>query len=210
MGADDLGGTVELHGPVDPTRARCGVCGTIGIGFVADVRYFPGDGFAIGRPLLLCTRCRTLIATGNRFVLTSVITPELAERGRERVVTYLLHRVNRVMPAVAPPPELAALRADGFDLLDSFTGAVDEVAVAWPEDHRRTLADPYRDMSTQGTVWLVRSPWPSLTVGDVLELLWPWVERGGSDPEARRNRLAQVFAWDEAHATAWLDLCRNP
>lgn len=215
MGADEVEeARPRLHGPVDPTRAACGVCAAVGIGFVADLRYFPGDAFALPRPLLLCARCRTLIATGNRFVLGTVISPALAARGRDRVATYLLHRVDRVIPAAAPPPELEDLRAQGFEVLADLTDAIEESAAVWPPAHRTCLAGPQPDKSTPTSattdgVWLVRSPWPALALVEVFEMLWRWVERGAPDPAARLQRMAEVFTWSSAQASAWLDLSRD-
>jgi hypothetical protein len=56
-------------------------------------------------------------------------------------------------------------------------------------------------------VELVASPWPSLELTAVFSVLWSWVERD-RDPEATTTlvtgRAAEVLAWTEAQALAWL------
>jgi hypothetical protein len=63
------------------------------------------------------------------------------------------------------------------------------------------LDDPHSD----GRLWLVRSPWPTLTLEDSLNLLWTWVERDHAavDGDLWRQRVIEALQWDEATAAAW-------
>jgi hypothetical protein len=49
-------------------------------------------------------------------------------------------------------------------------------------------------------VWLVRSPWPMMTVADVIWIHWPWVEREPFEETDFAPRVAEVFAWSERQA----------
>jgi hypothetical protein len=64
-----------------------------------------------------------------------------------------------------------------------------------------------------GQCWVVRSPWPSIPVGEVVNLLWEWVfadhaSRSGqvnADDEAARRALVRQFlhadeAWVQTFA----------
>jgi hypothetical protein len=83
------------------------------------------------------------------------------------------------------PPGAAELRAAGFMPVEMLTGEF-EIAGVWPWQHRRSLPETREDWvedAVDGRFWLVRSPWPSVDVRDVVRLLWPWVEaREGRNP----------------------------
>jgi hypothetical protein len=62
-------------------------------------------------------------------------------------------------------------------------------------------------MVSNGTVWLVRSPWPPMSVADTLNVLWPILERDRSglrDEEERLDEARRVLHLTEAEARAVL------
>ena len=103
---------------------------------------------------------------------------------------------------------VADLRAQGFEPIEEHTGAI-EVAELWPEDHRRWVSETREawldDTNDDGRLWLVRSPWPSLSLPDALNVLWSWSERDQSrlTPQLWRQRLSEALAWDDATAADW-------
>ncbi|WP_375481456.1 hypothetical protein [uncultured Jatrophihabitans sp.] len=105
-------------------------------------------------------------------------------------------------------PHIVALYRSGFVDLDHLTGAVDELVPLWPSGHLRTVADERPNRWGDDTErHLVRSPWPSLSVDDVLDLLWRWVERDqdGLVDRVRAARITEVFGWTEERARTVLD-----
>jgi putative hydrolase of the HAD superfamily len=103
---------------------------------------------------------------------------------------------------------VAGLRAQGFEPIEEYTGAV-WVAQLWPEEHRRLVAETRRvwlnDVDSDGRLWLVRSPWPSLGLGESLNVVWSWVERDHPqlDEAMWRRRVSETLAWDETTAVEW-------
>jgi len=103
---------------------------------------------------------------------------------------------------------VVALRAQGFEPIEEYTGAV-WVGQLWPEDHRRWVAETrpvwLNDADSDKRLWLVRSPWSSLGLSDSLNVLWSWVERDHAqlDTQLFRQRVSEALAWDEATATEW-------
>lgn len=103
---------------------------------------------------------------------------------------------------------VAGLRAQGFEPIEDYTGAV-EVAHLWPDAHRRWVVETRPDWldgaGADGRLWLVRSPWPALSLRDSLNVLWSWVERDHAplDAELWRRRVSEALAWDEKTAADW-------
>lgn len=105
-------------------------------------------------------------------------------------------------------PGVAELRAQGFEPIESYTGAT-WVGRLWPEDHRRSVAETRSswldDPHSDGRLWLARSPWPAFTLEESLNLLWTWVERDHAalDEDLWRQRVVEALEWDAATATEW-------
>lgn len=76
---------------------------------------------------------------------------------------------------------VAGLRADGFMPIDELTGQL-ELALVWPEAHRRAVLDPRLEPAAadaiaglaDGVVYLVRSPWHSVSTEEAVKLLQRW------------------------------------
>ena len=99
------------------------------------------------------------------------------------------------------------LLAQGLKPIEEFTGAV-WVAQLWPENHRGWVPETrpvwLNDADSDGRLWLVRSPWPSLDLTDSLNVLWSWAERDAThDMEELRRRVSEALAWDEPTAVEW-------
>lgn len=111
-------------------------------------------------------------------------------------------------PAADDVAGVVDLRRQGFEPIEEYTGAV-EVARLWPEAHRRSVAETRPEWldggHPDGRLWLVRSPWPSLSLSECLNVLWSWVERDQPrlTQELWRQRVSEALAWDEAAAADW-------
>jgi hypothetical protein len=115
-------------------------------------------------------------------------------------------------PYESPGPDtvvgVAGLRTQGLVPIEEHTGAI-WVAQLWPEDHRRWVAETrpgwLNDADSDGRLWLIRSPWPSLSLTDCMNVLWTWSERDHAplDMELSRRRISEVLAWDETTAVEW-------
>lgn len=101
------------------------------------------------------------------------------------------------------PPGVAELVADGFTPLEDLTGDL-EIAAQWPESDRRAVPETRAGWDAlwhDGRCWLVRSPWTSIAVTDVIALLWQWIadhERpraGGvpADEDLEHQQLVRQF-----------------
>jgi hypothetical protein len=113
----------------------------------------------------------------------------------------------------APPgwdtvPGASEFVVQGFEPIEAYTGAC-WVAQLWPDEHRRSVAetrpDWLEDPHSDGRLWLVRSPWPTLTLPDSLNVLWTWVERDHAalDEDLWRQRVSEALSWDESTAIEW-------
>lgn len=47
---------------------------------------------------------------------------------------------------------------------------------------------------------MVRSPWESLSVAEVITMLWHWVERDPFREDEWSSRVTEVLGWPEARA----------
>jgi hypothetical protein len=103
---------------------------------------------------------------------------------------------------------VADLRAQGFEPIEEYTGAVG-IGQLWPQHHRRSVAETRSCWlgapGGDGRLWMVRSPWPSLSLRDSLDVVWTWVERDHEslDTDRWRERVSEALTWDETAATRW-------
>ena len=107
------------------------------------------------------------------------------------------------MPGASTVPGVADLRADGFTPIEELTGFV-EVALVWPEHHRRStpeVRDWWLGEPLNGQLWLVRPPWASWTIEEVLSFLWSVID-DQLDHQARLDAAADALRWPEARARA--------
>ena len=100
-------------------------------------------------------------------------------------------------------PGVLALRRLGFAPVEEYTGAL-WVADVWPETDRASVAETreFWLMSmpeTAGRVWVLRSPWPSITLRDAINAMWRWMERPGIEykVDTVKERAAEFLSWPE-------------
>jgi hypothetical protein len=112
-----------------------------------------------------------------------------------------------VSPGASSVAGVAQLTRAGYEPVENYTGAI-WVAELWPDEHRRSVPETrpawLADEALTGRLWVIRSPWPGLTLDEVFALLWRWVERDQElDNEVWRERVCEVLAWTQPQAVAW-------
>lgn len=175
------------------------------------------EGSTLGSALFTCGRCETMfVAAEDEKLLALQVRARSADNvrqlrpGRQRDIVRVLrgaagrpHRLRHYVEDTA----VAHARRDGFEPLEDYTGVTDTLGPLWPPDHSRGLPDlrprPWEDIR-----WFVRSPWPALTVQQVMFIIWPFVQRDRAslDPAVSDQRIVEFFGWDERQAVrAWDD-----
>ena len=137
-----------------------------------------GDAFALPATTPLGATCLALLESGQDAALVERLSTEFEDFGGAEVVDLLRQRAG--MPVVAVPQELDSqveARRRGFVPLAEHTGAGAGLGPLWPVRHRISRVDLGERGDDPDDLWLVRSPWESLSVADVIRLLWRCVER---------------------------------
>lgn len=85
-------------------------------------------------------------------------------------------------------PSVLELEAEGFTAVETLFGEVD-LAASWPSDHLRWVCDTRYDVDPDddvedlmpglqdGRLFMVRSPWPSVSLDIVVKLMFRWLRR---------------------------------
>jgi hypothetical protein len=217
-----------VHGaPTSAIGQSCALCGTRDVAWVhplasdrvAYVKY--GQGYTLPNFWALCERCEAVYASGDDDAAVEVMRS--SEGGWSGVpdedVAECVHKPLGVFRGAdlgarrfePEPPSLVEARAHGFAPLRAFTGAAHTLGPLWPAEHRAWL-DELGPISFEEPApaprdrWLVRSPWPALSVEQALAVLWPWVERAPFPEQhgAWEARVGEVFGWSESKAVAFL------
>lgn len=86
------------------------------------------------------------------------------------------------------------------------------VADAWPAEHRRSVPETrpewLESVSGEDLFWLIRSPWPSISIADAFSVIWGYVHpRAPSvnhriDPDQQRVVLAEFASLDENYVAS--------
>jgi hypothetical protein len=169
----------------------------------------------------LCDRCERVYTSHDDDAAVEVMRSHrswvadenVAECIRQPLVVF--RRADLGSRRLYPePPGLGEARKEGFVPLRELTGVAYSLGRLWPSEHRRWFDDlgpsPGEDAHDERLErWLVRSPWPSLSVGQTLNALWRWVERDAPRPRpplAEEPRIVEFFAWTEAEAEAFVAL----
>jgi hypothetical protein len=223
-----LGSSPDRPGWVDgaPTSGigqACAFCGTLNVAWVHRLardrltyRQY-GKGHTLPSFWALCDRCEGVYASGDddgAIELMRTNWPyaddeDVAECIRKPLAVF--RRADLGSRRVDPePPSVVEARKQGFLPLREVTGIPDTLGPLWPEQHRLWLdelgpspvEDAYDEVLDR---WLVRSPWPALSIDQTLGALWRSVER---DPfpyenEAWEARVFEVFGWSESEALAF-------
>jgi hypothetical protein len=178
----------------------CSLCQAERAAFELSVAMRPGDPIAVPRTMVVCAECHRLLTARLDGELATRMTEDYDDHGRTRIIEHVRERTTDVRSL--PQASDAARRAvdDGFERLSAHTGLANEIAGAWPEAHRVARADlgemPRDEDDDQ---WVVSSPWPSVTVDEVVQVIVDEAERDGSwDDDELWGRVGrEVFMWDE-------------
>ena len=192
-----------------PIAGRCALCGHRPAKYFMSMNHVVGDRCALPEQLQTCAECQRLLSAHADQELAARLTWEFDDWGRQEVVAHLHRRGGEPHLLAEPPAELAQLREEGYQPLDEMTGVDEDLGPLWPDGHCLEFADPRLRGTDRELRWLARSPWPSITVAEVMQMLWPWVERKPFVQDLWAERVSEVFSWTEAQALAWLETCRH-
>jgi hypothetical protein len=170
-------------------------------------------------PLYMCERCWTLFEDGDDHALVALqvdeydrgwdervvwTEPQLEKefkaplRARRRAATET-HRLTEHVDL----PEIAQVKAAGFEALEHFTGSTDELGPLWPTEHSRSFAETRWFAEPGELCWYIRSPWPTVPIADIFLFLWDHVEHDRTlDPVIRGTRVREALNWSEDRARA--------
>jgi hypothetical protein len=101
-------------------------------------------------------------------------------------------------PVEDDQPEVLSMRAYRYEPLDHITGNHD-LGSLWAEGHCVAIAETRSFAKPGEQRWLVRSPWPGLTVGDVVNALWNFLPNDYNsrlNPSVRDPLVRQFFSLD--------------
>jgi len=199
--------------PTDPTGHSCAMCGTRGVAWVHPLaggkQQFQrlGKRYTLPSCWALCDRCEGLYQGGDDEALLELMGAgqDRSSHDEEVRTTLAAFRVaDRGARRFADPPaEILRLLDQGFEPLHGYTGAVEEVWSVWPVDLRAELppeVEPDEDRRL-----FVRSPWPSVSVPELIGLLGPWVWPSGwgadrTEPSPADAREALTWPEDQGRA----------
>jgi hypothetical protein len=170
-----------------------------------------GQGYTLPTFWVLCDSCESLYLEGDDDALVALMaagSPSVRDMDEDvRKPVRVFRDADRgARRFAAPHPELVRLGAQGYEPLHAHTGAVEELGPIWPEAHRVALPPELEPDEDQR--WLVRSPWPSITVREAIELIWSWVEWPPRDLSVGLEGAAEVLGWPEEVARERLAACR--
>lgn len=216
--------TVWVDGaPTSGIGQSCAFCGTRDVAWVHPLardrltyRQY-GRGHTLPTFWALCERCEGVYTSGDDDAAVDVMRSHWPNAGDEDVAECI-----RTPLAVFRGADLGSRRFDpesrgvvearkkGFVPLREMTGIPHTLGPLWPAEHRLWLDElgpsPVEDKH-DGVLdrWLVRSPWPSLSVDQALGVVWRRVERDRfpDDHEAWKARVLEVLGWSESEAFAF-------
>lgn len=180
----------------------CLLCADEPASVLVPVALVEGDAFALPATTPVGATCLVLLETGQDAALAERLSTDFEDFGGAEVVALLRRRAG--MPVAVPQgldSEVEARRR-GFVPLAEHTGVGAELGPLWPTRHRISRVALGERGDDPDDLWLVRSPWESLSVADVIRVLW---RRVGREPAAKDDgewstRVLQVFDLDEEEA----------
>ena len=97
---------------------------------------------------------------------------------------------------------------DGFEPVAEHTGA-EWVVDVWPAEFRMSVAETrpgHLENDPSARIWLLSSPWSSLSLAETFGVLWTWAEsfRDEQTTEQIRGRIVEALAWTDVQAVHWL------
>jgi hypothetical protein len=184
-----------------------------------------GKGHTLPTSWALCDRCEAIYDSGDDDATVEVMRSsawswvsdeDVAECVRQPLTVF--RRADLGRQRFDPePPALVEARRRGFVPLRELTGVAEDLGPLWPEEHSLWLdgigpsaGEDEHDEALDR--WLVRSPWPSLSVRQTVDSLWRWVERDDRPrpppPLEHDPLILEFFTWTESEAIAFAD--RDP
>jgi hypothetical protein len=147
-------------------------------------------------PIFFCARCERLYRAGDDEALVTFAVLRQADLGATTYDDFL-------------PIGTLELRQAGFVPVSELTGD-DSIVDAWPAEHRRCVpvTDQAAGAPTDNQFWLIRSPWPSLSMTDVFAVIWGYVEPRAPivnhriNPNQHRAAIAEFAGLDENQVVA--------
>ena len=176
-----------------------------------------GKGHTLPPVWALCDRCEEVYASGDDDAAVEVmrngrwaVTDEdVAECIRKPLAVF--RRADLGSRRIDPEPSgVVAARKQGFVPAREVTGIPHHLGPLWPAEHRLWLDElgpspvEHADHEVLDR-WLVRSPWPALSVDQTLGVVWRWVERDSfpHEDEVWRARILEALGWPESEALAF-------
>lgn len=202
--------------PTDPTGHSCAICGTRDVVWVHPLDREKSQFQLWGKQhtfpsyWALCDRCEGKYQAGDEEALVELMGAgrhEYSHVDEEVRTTLAAFRVaDRGARGFADAPaEVVRLLEQGFEPLHGYTGAVDEVWSVWPVDMRVEL--PPEVQPDEERRLFVRSPWPSVSVPQLIGLLGPWVWPwgwGADKTEPSPADAREALTWPEVRGLARL------
>ncbi len=191
---------------LDPGGAQCALCTRSGVSRDLWIGHLPADTWVWSSRMSVCVDCAALLEQGRDADLADRLSDRDVDPNEPDPVARVRRLRERLRAVrVTPParPDVTALVDAGFAPLEYFTGSTAELGPLWPAEHSRALPELRDDAwDAAQPIWFVESPWPGLSVTDVLTALWPWVEqdRATLDRSAWHDRVLEAFRWSQTEA----------
>ncbi len=212
--------------PTSGIGQSCAFCGTRDVAWIhrlspelVGYRVY-GKGHTLPTFWTLCDGCEQLYESGDDEAAVQVMRSSWLPVADEDVTECIrqplavFRRADLGSRRLDPEPVgVAEARRHGFVPLREVTGAGGRLGPLWPPEHRRWIDELDRspgvdeDETMPLDRWLVRSPWPSLSVDEALAVLWRWAERdsAGREGDVWRARVVEALGWSESAALAFTD-----
>jgi hypothetical protein len=170
----------------------------------------------------LCDRCEGIYTSGDDDMAVEVMRSSgwswVAEEDIAECIRQPLAVFRRADPGPRrfdpEPSGVAEARKQGFVPLREMTGVAASLGPLWPDENSLWVdelgpssgEDEFDEVLDR---WMVRSPWPSLSVRRTLDALWRWLEWDRPFPRppvAEEPLIREFFTWTEPEAAAFADL----
>jgi hypothetical protein len=179
-----------------------------------------GKGHTWADQVRVCERCDQLLRDQEFEALVALqvgvdpLTPgAIEEEIRKPFAVYCAAYLRTVSRDDLLPLGVRALRSEGFVPVGELTGEPD-FAQGWPVQHRRSIPEtrPLKGLG-EWTIddelfWLIRSPWPNISLTDAFEVVWDYVHLRGPivdsriDPDQQRAAIGEFASLDESRIAA--------
>jgi hypothetical protein len=212
---------MDLHDmPTTGTGQSCALCGSPEVVWIhpldRDLLTYQviGKGQTLPTFWTLCGRCEEIYQSGDDDGAVAVMHASTWSWVADNEVTECIGKPLAAFRRAdlgarrldTEPSAVIEARSRGFIPLRELTGVGEDLGPLWPAEHRLWLEDlgPVSSEDEDDEEldrWLVRSPWPTLSVSQTMTALWRWVER---DPrprdEAWTGRARGLLTWTEPEA----------